>query len=64
MWPTAERTLLASEALAGLGAPFLLVYLVNNWLFSVSPPEPPHRPTSAFVPGFILNILEGFVSLD
>lgn len=40
-------------ALAGLGAPFLLVYPVNNWLFSVTPPEPPHRPTSAFVTGFI-----------
>ncbi|EGW10147.1 hypothetical protein I79_006315 [Cricetulus griseus] len=27
---------------AGLGAPFLLVYLVNNWLFSVTSPEPLH----------------------
>lgn len=53
MWPTAERTLSASEALAGPGTPFLLVYLVNNWLFSVTPPEPPHTPTSAFVTGFI-----------
>lgn len=57
-----ENTL-ASETLASAGAQrhwgcrvfvhLLLEYLVNNWLFSVTPPEPLHRPATVFATEFI-----------